>query len=249
MSGLAHWPRGLGRAFGRRIIASSAFSPSDITGLQLWLKADAGVLDASGNPATNGVAVATWVNQLGSGTDATQETSSNRPVMDSTVANGRPAIKSVSADWLSGTMNGTAWTNGATIFFVVTSLGATGAIFSWGGVDSSPHVLLIHGASGWQWYIGGQYRNAFVPETGTTYLACITIPAANGNYLTYYNGTLHQTVSAWVDWQRATTYKLLSGYTGASNNAKSEVLIYDTVLGTENRQSVENHLMSKYGIT
>ena len=45
---------------------AAGFSPSDIAGLVLWLKSDAGVLDASDNPITaDSTQVKTWQDQSG----------------------------------------------------------------------------------------------------------------------------------------------------------------------------------------
>ncbi len=40
--------------------AWAAFDPLSVDGLVLWLKGDAGVLNASGSPAAAGETVATW---------------------------------------------------------------------------------------------------------------------------------------------------------------------------------------------
>jgi hypothetical protein len=44
----------------------AAFDPKVLSGLQLWLKADTGVLDASDNPITvDSTAIKTWQDQSG----------------------------------------------------------------------------------------------------------------------------------------------------------------------------------------
>ena len=66
-----------------------AFSPTDINGLQLWLRADAGTFNdaAKTQPCADGDAVATWADQSGNGYDFTQATANSRPKYNATDAN------------------------------------------------------------------------------------------------------------------------------------------------------------------
>ena len=59
---------------------ATATGPSGISGLTVWLKADAGLIDGSGGTITaNGTAIATWQNQASGGTHYNQATSGLRP--------------------------------------------------------------------------------------------------------------------------------------------------------------------------
>lgn len=90
-------PRGvLAAAWWRRRLAG--FSPTDIDGAVLWLRADLGVtLDGSGN-------VSAWADQSGNGNDVTQTSASSRPSYDDSVEalGGQPAIHKISGT--SGTL-------------------------------------------------------------------------------------------------------------------------------------------------
>ena len=73
-----------------------SFSPSSISGLQLWLDATTGLFDAtSGGSAvtTDGSAVARWEDQSGSGYHVTQATLANRPVLKTGIRNSKNAIR------------------------------------------------------------------------------------------------------------------------------------------------------------
>lgn len=76
--------------------ATKAFSPSDISGLQLWLDATTGLFDAtSGGSAitTDGSAVARWEDQSGNGRHFKQSTNNNRPVLRTSIQNSRNIIR------------------------------------------------------------------------------------------------------------------------------------------------------------
>ncbi|RMG96173.1 MAG: hypothetical protein D6706_10620, partial [Chloroflexi bacterium] len=77
-------------------VLGGAFSPADIPGLQLWLRADAGVWQDSvgGTPAVNdGDVVGAWEDQSGNGNHATQATTTNKPIYWTNVVNGKPVVR------------------------------------------------------------------------------------------------------------------------------------------------------------
>lgn len=67
------------------VATGAAFSPSDISGLQLWLKASALSL-SDGDP------VSTWTDSSGNGRHATQS-GSERPTFKTAILNGKPVIR------------------------------------------------------------------------------------------------------------------------------------------------------------
>ncbi len=74
----------------------SPFSPTDIAGLQLWLKADTGTFQDSAKttPAvSDGDVVGAWEDQSGSGNDVLQTTTANKPLLKLNIANNRPVIR------------------------------------------------------------------------------------------------------------------------------------------------------------
>ena len=75
---------------------AAPFSPSDISGLQLWLDATTGLFDATsgGNAVTtDGSAVARWEDQSGNGRHVTQSTSNNRPVLKTAIQNSKNIVR------------------------------------------------------------------------------------------------------------------------------------------------------------
>src|SRR6478736_1989782 len=94
-------------------VASSSFSPTDISGLLLWLKADQITGLANGDP------VATWVNQSGSASNATSPGGS-QPIYTTNVQNGLPGVH---FDGTSQLISGTVTISGTTCsVFVVATL-------------------------------------------------------------------------------------------------------------------------------
>jgi hypothetical protein len=69
------------------VVAEEAFSPDDISGLVLWLDADAieGLND--GDPVT------TWEDQSGNNNDATQSSASAKPTYQTNELNGKPIVR------------------------------------------------------------------------------------------------------------------------------------------------------------
>jgi hypothetical protein len=80
-----------------RFVGSLPFSPTDISGLKLWLDADDSrtlFSDTSGTTkaTTDGTAVALWVDKSGNGNNVSQSTASARPAVKSTFINGRNVL-------------------------------------------------------------------------------------------------------------------------------------------------------------
>lgn len=65
----------------------TAIEPDAITGLQLWLDANAIVGLVDGDP------VSTWDDESGNGNDATQGTAANQPVYKTNIVNGLPVVR------------------------------------------------------------------------------------------------------------------------------------------------------------
>lgn len=80
-------PNGINVGSGIRFrpAVAAAFLPSDIAGLQLWVKSDTGVTDAGGG------ACSSWADQSGNSRDLTEGT--NRPSIQSAQVNGYPGIR------------------------------------------------------------------------------------------------------------------------------------------------------------
>jgi hypothetical protein len=89
---------------------SAAVDPDDISGLYLWLKADAGVFsDAGTTPAVNTDTVQQWNDQSGNNNHATQATAGKRPQYLTGIHNSLPVIR-FSSDCLTVSVTLTTFT-------------------------------------------------------------------------------------------------------------------------------------------
>jgi hypothetical protein len=66
--------------------------PTSIAGLQLWLKADAGVQNDAGSTPANGGSVKTWKDQSGNTDDATAAIAGEEPLYATGVLNSKPML-------------------------------------------------------------------------------------------------------------------------------------------------------------
>ena len=64
-----------------------------VTGLALWLKADAEVEEGTNNNSENGDLARTWKDQSGNGNDFSQSTSAQRPTFYTDSLNGNPVVR------------------------------------------------------------------------------------------------------------------------------------------------------------
>jgi hypothetical protein len=129
------WRLPLGIMAGRGGAASAgspaAFSPSDIAGLALWLKADeiTGLVDDD--------PVSTWADSSGNSRDATQ-TSTKRPLYKTAIQNALPAVRfDATDDCLVTAAINFASSTGLTVFVVFTAASATDRVLVESSADSN----------------------------------------------------------------------------------------------------------------
>lgn len=113
----------------RRALLSGwrAFSPLDIAGLQLWLRADAGAYQdaAMTTPAVlDADPVGGWADQSGNGNHVTQATAGSRPILKLAIQNGLPVVRFDGADDYMSGGDILDFANGWTYFFAFTFKGA-----------------------------------------------------------------------------------------------------------------------------
>lgn len=70
------------------VIPTAPFSPDQVAGLALWLKADAGT-----STTVDGAAVSQWDDQSGNARHVTQATGANQPVYKTAIVNGKPVVR------------------------------------------------------------------------------------------------------------------------------------------------------------
>jgi len=221
---------------------ASGFDPRSISGLLVWLDA----ADTSYNASTG-----TWADKSGAGRNFSQGDVNNRPIVSAVTQNGRTVLEfDGSNDQLIHNSNFLQIAN-CTLFAAFRRLGNTfgGVIASSGNSDRSPGILIdstrgvIRGFSNLA-LAGAGAVDTFNITSGTV---------TDGAAVIFTNGTqiatsaasntllADQTTTA-VGSYRTTAANYMNGYIG-------EIMAYNRVLSTAERQRVERALGRKWGIT
>lgn len=225
-------------------VAAPAFAPTDIAGLNLWLKADAltGLSDGDG--------VASWPGSS-TGVTATQSNAASKPLYKTGIFNGNPVLRfDGSNDFMD--LDGFTSTAVQTLFAVVKSANPTknyqrlvmvqdtnysSMVDVSGGVGTAGMGIYAGGASG----VGAAFDTSAALVFSAVYNGASSKVLKNGVQLA--TGTVGTGVSS--------LFCLGSNYpdTTADNfqGDLAELIIYNSALSDANRQSVEAYLKTKYG--
>ena len=242
---------------------AAPFSPSDISGLQLWLDATTGLFDAtSGGSAvtTDGSAVARWEDQSGNGRHATQGTSNNRPVLKTAIKNGKNVLRFDGSNdlfSLASTIGGsaftfiTAWKNSDAV---------TGSMLIWStGNPYARYVGIVtdssYNADGRDKFTLSQNDNgsgnsgslAFSGgSAGSNFIigSCVNTGSAGTAWLNNQSGVNVGTISG------SFTFNLIGGYGFGYelHGDVCEIIAYNSALSDSNRLLVEGYLNTKWSV-
>ena len=240
-----------------------AFDPKTISGLTVWLKADAGITKDGSN------LVSDWTDQSGNGNNFSQSTAGNKPTYTASAQNGLPAIVfDGTNDYLT---TAATVTLGNYSTFVVASRSV------WANLSNSGiwgHNFAAAGTAGRAFgVVGGAFnwwQNNELFSCGNGYGASQT-PYAVGPLGTLTNNSYHLisagngTANSFARKDKtsiarattnaactssATRISLGTWYLAASSDFWSggiaEVLIYNSVLSSTDIASVENYLRNKW---
>lgn len=225
----------------------ASFDPSIIPGLELWLKAGriAGLSD--------GAPVSTWPDLSGASNDATGGLTT-RPLLKNNIINGRPVVR---FDGINDILEFTDTFGPATSTFVVARLNAAPAsqtayapfVIS-GTLATGMRICVKMGGTTWGSYgqTPGDISSGETLAVATNYLLALTADAST--WFLYRDGV-----------QKATGAGRTSGLNGdppaigAEKSASrylsvdiAEVLMFDNIISTPNRQLVEDYLGREYAI-
>lgn len=216
--------------------------PDDIAGLMVWFKADAGVEEASADPAEDTDTVQFWRDQSGNADDASQPTGGIRPTYRTGILNSLPILRF--SDKILEAAN--AGTTIGTIFLVVGNVTAGTAPAVCGVTQSGgatalrictffPNATTIYSGDASELFgtdfsvrVNGSLTNTF-PGSGA--YAVVTI---RGNSTATIDATSFHIGRSHVN----------DGYVGDV----AEVVVYDSSLGSTDRSNIESYLMTKYGL-
>lgn len=246
---------------------AQAFNPSNIAGLSLWLDATTGLFDATsgGNPVTtDGSSVARWEDQSGNSRHITQTILLSQPILKTAIQNGKNIIRFDGINDILRRSGAFVHAQGAATIFVVVSAnsGASDRLIVEGRTTSTNPLYMPIISN-----LATQFNVLYRIDSGT-------IPLANVLFGTPFNGTGFKLVCALdsgtnfagfinkvttnnQNYTRGTVTLDTFAIGGWATNIErdffpgdvAEVIIYNTALGTTDRQSVENYLYAKWGIT
>lgn len=221
--------------------AAAPFSPDDIAGIQLWL-------DASDSATiTIATGVSQWDDKSGNSRHASQATGSKQPTVNTAAQNGLDTIRFTSANSQEMALAGTdiSVDSAYTIAFVGQRAGPSGT--------NEIALLGAAGSRGLWWnsgtdltvYNSTNYAQAAIASTVYNSIIC-TLTGSTGAI--YLNGTLQTTnigaFSLAAVWDTLGHIAQNGIYTNADI---AEVIVYDTVLSSGDRTSVQDYLKAKWG--
>lgn len=244
--------------------------PKTIPGLQLWLDANVGLFDNTigGNLVTSDSAsVGRWEDQSGNGRHISQSILGSRPILKTRQQNDRNILRFDGLDDHLFMLSAFIYAAGAsTIFCVVSSTSAANTIFmaERSSLTSTPNYIVLSNGSA----TSTRLRTFMRDDSNVTILNFQTIGsdvAFDGTFRligkvdTGSNVTLYANKIALINSNYTRTSLTLDRFCiGATRTSSAsaffacdlgEVIIYNSVLSSVDRQKIENYLYKKWAIT
>lgn len=232
--------------------AAVPFSPSDLSNLALWFKADAITGLVNGDP------VATWSDESGNTRDATQATAAKQPTYATAVQNGLPVVRfsDASSQRLATAAFAAALTQPNTIF-VVGNHAATGGTRGYfiDGIASGNRQAFARGL--------GSDNGKFGLFAGAASASnvdgpLVTIPTGMLLWTVVFNGassSIRKSRAAYSSGDPGSHslsgLSIGSGWSDAFGYLPGdvgEIIVYDRALTTAERDQVEQHLTDKWAV-
>ena len=233
------------------VFLGGAFSPTSISGCALWL--DANDPAGTGVKPSNGTTLTTWVDKV-LGSNAT----ANTPITYATngLATGYPALTFTNTQWLAGNISITGATVSVfSVFNINSSSGGAGRVISLAATGQNDfnnnNYLSISRLNNNTF---GSFRNNGTIGASISYLtptfSSIYIDGTNA-YVSINGGTFSSTASSGNF--TISSYAIATNTNTADTGGRfygfiSEVIVYNIVLTTAQRQQVEGYLAWKWGL-
>ena len=227
----------------------TAFSPTDIASLQLWLDGnDTATLFTNSNCTTPvasfGDGVGCWKDKSGQHNDATQSTSGSRPLYSSNSAWSEVKFNTgLDMDFPSLSLYN------ASIFLVYKYNSPTDYPVLWNGDNTNSGEGLILRANGGNNYF--YYQNASAqgwagcaPDAYNS-KRIAEVVSSNSATNIYFNG-VQQTLLDFSSHAVSTHLQHIGNSSYVNGFEVLDLLIYNTALSDSDRQKVESYLLSKY---
>lgn len=208
--------------------------PSSISGLVLWLKADALAL-------ADGTAVSSWTDSSGLSNHATQATGTKQPIFKTGILNGKAVLRFDASD--DGLVTALAVASPFSVFTVYNCSTTSGQRRAIQG--ASPSNWLIGPYSGAHKLYNGSFINGPAITAGV-FVRAAALVDASGSTFRVNAATIGSNTSA----QGIGTLTLAaSGYfVEPLAGDIAEVVVYNRKLTTEETTSIEGWLATKYAL-
>lgn len=217
-------------------------SPTDVSGLKVWLDANALTGLSDGDP------VGSFTDQSGAGIHSEQATAGKKPLYKTNIIGGKPALLYDGTD--DFTKQASAYTDlpSTTIFVVLQPVTTTGLPdFVDGFASGKRHQIGIRSAK-LQIFQGSTVTGTSNAAAATNYV--LTGAFTSGASAMYVNGTSAGTSATAANVQNGLVIGANSGATAEFANAYiAEVICYSRVLTAGERATVHTYVQDKYGIT
>lgn len=243
-------------------------SPGGVSGnLRWWLKADAGVLNPSSAPATDGQAVLQWNDQSTILNNASQAITANQPIFRTGIINGNPVLRFSGNQFVDGSVAPGIVTNNSFYFFLVfkPSSFTAGATGDGSGTYLVDRTNPTNPLTSFKIVNTDKYhfqkRNDAGGVTGPiSTIAASTTSFVIADYFRNFNTALGlglnggTQITSGDDNGNLTAEPIRVGRHstttgGGLNGDLAEIIVYNTNLTATQRQQVSSYLAIKYGIT
>ena len=231
------------------------FSPSNLSGLSLWLKSDTGV-------TTSGSNVTAWADQSGTGKNMTAS-GGDQPTFIASELNGKPVIDFATSKYLTASFSAINFTQ-QTVFvvfkFVSANLSNFARPFSQSNIDYEDSQtpgnllpLLRNDGTDYMWCFSA--NDSFLVGSPTSnnawYISTTKTNGTNGSFS--LNATNEQAFTTTfnpsiTNMQVGGALTTGGGMGDPFNSKLAEVIVYDRNLTAPESQQVQTYLANKYAI-
>jgi hypothetical protein len=223
------------------IVTPSVGTPVPLSGMRLWLKADAGTT----NPMIS------WVNQAPNGGQALQGAGDNQPLVIANQIEGKPVVR----------FDGANDTVGLTDVMQEVTEGDLFVVLRATGDPAANHGFMTFGPGGWgQWALypdaggniqdnfGGTLRNTGKPLQPLDEIHLYEALSKPGEWTNRVNGVVQYTTNSNTVLFTPAPVIGSSGspFNGSFQGDIAEIIIYDHALSTVERERVQWYLADKY---
>ena len=223
-------------------VISTNFFPTYIPGIQLWLDGN----DPAGTTVVpaNGATITTWADKSGNGFNAT--TASGTLTYSNGVSSG---VAFTGTQFMTTALNSLAPSESAFVVLKFNNLIGEQDILSWnygGGAARAREYMLLNSQMAWDSTNGLIYYST-APSAGVTSLVQYTYTTSVLNMYLNSSNTLSNTSITFTPGSQGTVIGSFNGG-GYLNGTINEIVVYNSVLTTSQRQVVEGYLAWKWNI-